>query len=395
MSSRWLTGALVIGLGLTPLTKASAIPAFARRYRVSCQVCHNPIPALTAFGEQFAANGYRMAAGESAPDTIDTGDPDLTLLRNLPLAVRLDAYAQAYANGKAVTDFQSPYVIKVLSGGALSKTISYYFYTYLTERGEIAGVEDASLIFNDLGGRPVDVAIGQFQASDPIFKSELRLTFEDYAVYRARVGAVPVDLTYDRGLMASAEVGGFTVTGELLNGNGIGEAEGRQFDNDGYKNVLLHATRDVAGGLRLGAFGYFGRSGSDGVRNETTMVGVDGTLALAGGTVEINGQYVHRRDDHPTYAGNETASRLNGGFAELLIRPDGSRWHGFVLYNRVDANLPVLDVRMGGPAEVRRYQTVSAGVGRLLRRNVKWTTEGSWDFELEAFRWTVGFVTAF
>jgi hypothetical protein len=29
------------------------------------------------------------------------------------------------------------------------------------------------------------------------------------------VGDVPVDLTYDRGLLAAAEVGGFTLTGDV------------------------------------------------------------------------------------------------------------------------------------------------------------------------------------
>ncbi|TFG51300.1 MAG: hypothetical protein E4H38_01870, partial [Gemmatimonadales bacterium] len=58
---------------------AAAIPAFARRYKVSCQLCHNPIPKLTAFGLQFAGNGYRFASGEGVSDTVGTGDPLLTL----------------------------------------------------------------------------------------------------------------------------------------------------------------------------------------------------------------------------------------------------------------------------------------------------------------------------
>jgi hypothetical protein len=41
---------------------AAAIPAFARKYGVSCQLCHAPAPKLNAFGEQFAGNGFRFAA---------------------------------------------------------------------------------------------------------------------------------------------------------------------------------------------------------------------------------------------------------------------------------------------------------------------------------------------
>lgn len=61
---------------------------------MSCQVCHNPIPKLTDFGFQFAANGYRLASGEEPRDTIATGDELLALLEDVPLAFRMEMYAQ-------------------------------------------------------------------------------------------------------------------------------------------------------------------------------------------------------------------------------------------------------------------------------------------------------------
>jgi hypothetical protein len=113
-----------------------AIPAFARRYRVSCTLCHQPVPRLTAFGQQFAGNGFRMAEGEAPRDTIWTGDSLLALSRDVPLAVRVDAYVQAYSSGSAKSDLQTPYLIKVLASGPLSKALSYYMYVNLLERGE-------------------------------------------------------------------------------------------------------------------------------------------------------------------------------------------------------------------------------------------------------------------
>ena len=374
--------------------EANAIPAFARRYKVSCSLCHHPIPKLTPFGEQFAANGFRFAAGEEPKDTVNTGDPLLSLIKDFPLAMRFDAYAQAYANGRAATDFQTPYGVKVLTGGPISKKISYYFYTYLVERGEVGGVEDALVQVNDIGGKPLDLIVGQFQVSDPLFKRELRLEFEDYAVYRARVGEVPVNLTYDRGVIASADVLGFAITGQILNGNGIGAAEtNRRFDDDPAKNFSVHITRDLATNLRLGAFGYTGRSEADGVRNRTKMLGIDWTIG--GGTFELNGQYLHRTDNRPTYLVGEPRAKLDGGFAELIVRPPRSRWHGFALYNLVTTDRPLLDVRLGLPRGLRRYESISAGVGRLERRNVKLTAETTYDFTHESFRWTLGIVTAF
>lgn len=395
MPIRLVRSALLVLLVATLApTTGRAIPAFARRYKVSCMLCHQPFPTLSAFGERFAANGFRMAAGEEAPDTVGTGDPLLSLPDKLPLAVRLDLYAQAYANGKAVTDFQYPYGLKVLSGGAISKKLSYYFYAFLAERGDVAGIEDAFLYVNDIGNQPVDLAVGQFQISDPLFKRELRLEFEDYAVYRARVGDVPVDLTYDRGLMAAADVAGFTLTGEIFNGNGIGSAQpDRHFDSDAAKNFFLHVTRDLFDGARLGVFGYTGRSSVEGLRNQTRMIGVDGTFSR--GPLELNGQFIHRTDSRPTYTPGEPEARLDGGFAELIVRPSGGRWYGFGLYNLVTTDRALLNVRLGGPAGVRRHETMSAGVGRLERRNFRWTFEAGYDTQQEIWRWTVGLVTAF
>ena len=388
-----LLAGVLLASAVTPAF-AGHIPAFARRYGVSCALCHNPVPALTPFGEQFAANGNRMAPGEEPIDTIGTGDDLLALPRSVPLAVRLDAYVQSYANGRAVTEFQAPYSLKVLSGGSLSKSLSYYFYAFLFERGEVGGVEDAYLYANDIGGAPVDVMVGQFQVSDPMFKRELRLSFEDYAVYRARLGDVPSDLTYDRGMLATADVAGFTLSGQIVNGNGRGAAgDDRHFDSDAGKTFALHATRDITSGLRLGAFGYTGRTTSEAVNDVTHMLGADATLSH--GPFELNVQYLHRSDSRPFYVAEDSTANLDGGFAELLVRPAGSRWHGFALYNLIDADRPVLSVRVGGPALVERYETLSGGIGYLLRRNVRVTGEMTYDVSQEEARWTLGVVSAF
>lgn len=392
---RWFpTLVLAFGLLLLMVPEAHAIPAFARRYKVSCLLCHNPIPKLTAFGEQFAANGYRMAPREEYRDTIDTGDQLLALLKDVPLAIRLDMYAQGYANGKAATDFQTPYGLKLLSGGAISRNISYFFYTFLVERGDIGGVEDAFVHVNDIGGAPLDLLVGQFQVSDPIFKRELRLEFEDYAIYRTRLGSVPSDLTYERGLMTQLDVAGITATGELVNGNGVAPAQAnRRFDVDASKNVFLHLRRNFGAPLRIGTFGYYGRSHGNGVTDRTRMVGVDGTVSA--GPVELNVQFIHRRDDAPTYTLGEPEVRMNGGFGELIVRPANSRFYGFALYNLVTANRPLLDVRVGGPANVKRYESIAGGVGHLVRRNVKVSGEFGYDVGQDLARMTLGMVLAF
>ncbi|UCC48451.1 MAG: hypothetical protein JSV41_13480 [Gemmatimonadota bacterium] len=392
-------GAFALGtlLLFASAVEADAIPAFARKYRVSCQLCHNPIPRLTEFGETFAGNGFRFSAAEPARDTIDTGDRLLELARDLPLAIRFDAFAQGFTNGESGTDLETPYNLKVLSGGPISGKLSYYFYFFLFERGEVGGVEDAFVYVNDIGGLPIDVAVGQFQVSDPMFKRELRLEFEDYAIYRARIGDQPADLTYDRGISAVAELGEFTLTGTLLNGNGKGEArENRRFDDDLIKNLFAHVSRPITSNLRLGVMGYYGRQAEEGdgdVDNDLWMAGADFTLNI--GQLEVNGQYIHREDDAPTFTADEPEVKTDGGFVEAIYMFADGRWYATALYNVIYSDEPQLDVGLGGPPDIKRWQTISAGGGYVLRRNFRLMGEFGWDTEQEATRWTLGLVTAF
>ncbi len=317
----------------------------------------------------------------------------------MPLAIRFDAYLQGFTNGDAGTDFETPYNVKILSGNTISKTFSYYFYFFFFERGEVGGIEDAFIYVNDIGGAPLDLAIGQFQVSDPMFKRELRLEFEDYAIYRARLGEQPADLTYDRGISAIWDIADFTITGTAINGNGRGEAEpNRRLDDDLVKNFFLHASRPITENLRLGGMGYYGeQSGRIGagpeVENELWMLGLDWTVSL--GALEINGQYIHREDNNPTFSLFEDALQTDGGFLEGIYRfPDG-RWYALALYNYIYSDRPLLDVRLGGPSDVNRWHTISGGVGYVWQRNLRLLAEVGWDIEQETSRWTLGLVTSF
>lgn len=376
------------------------MPAFARRYGVSCVQCHQPFPRVTAFGEMFAGNGFRMMAGEDPRDTVSTGDELLTLQRSLPLAVRADAQLQLFSNGETATDFQTPWALKIISSAPLSKDLSYYFYFLLSERGEVAGIEDAFVYWNDITSRPVDLAVGQFQVSDPLFKRELRLMFEDYVIYRAHVGDQSIDLTYDRGLMLLADVAGFGLTAELVNGNGIGPAgPTRRLDDNSLKNLFGHVTRDLVSGVaRLGVMGYSGRSdgvapGGATVRSETWMAGGDATITA--GPVDLNVQYIHREDRLPTFTPGEPDAVTDGGFVEAILAPESSRTYGFALYNRVDCDQPLLDPGLGGPAPVTRFQSLAGGIGYLVSRNARVQLEAGYDIENEASRVTLGMTLAY
>jgi hypothetical protein len=371
---------LIVRLGVVTLLLAAAglgslqaMPAFARKYSLSCKTCHAPFPKLKPYGEEFAGNGFVIKDKPTPRDTIDTGDPLLSLLRDVPIALRLEGFLAWNNANQEQVDFLAPYLLKFMSGGAITKDIAYYFYFFFSERGEVAGVEDAFVMFNDLFGSELDLYVGQFQVSDPLFKREVRLPFEDYQIYRATPGDSAINLTYDRGIMMTYGFAtGTDVTFELVNGTGIGEANVfRNFDVDPYKNVLLRVSQEIAPAFRIGAFGYTGKERPEEIINSVWMAGGDATIAFK--PFELNVQYVERRDSNPFFALDLPADKLmtRGGFAELtyLPRGDDSRWYGAGLFNWVESDLEDLD-----------YLAATAHAGYLLRRNMRLTGEATYVF---------------
>ena len=383
--------------------RADAIPAFARKYGVSCLVCHTAPPRLNAFGETFAGNGFEFAPGEPPRDTIDTGDRLLRLLERVNFAIRLDAYAQAQtarSAGGPAFDIQTPYGIKLLSGGAIADKVSYYLYFYMSERGEIAGLEDAYIQFTDVAGSGVSLMVGQFQASDPMFKRELRLEYEDYQPYRVRVGDARADLTYDRGVMAVASPWeGADAAVLIVNGRGLNEADEQRFyDRDSGKNLGLRLSQEL-GPLRVGGYGYFGTETNDGVDDRIRIWGPDATFTF--GNTELNAQYLRRTDSNPFFAASGERTVVDAALVEAVWSPQGpaGRWFFSGLYNVVDSDDPVVSLRLGEqveePSLTSRYQTAAASASYLYRRNVRLLGEVMWDVERKRARFVTGFMTAF
>jgi len=353
-----------------------AIPSFARKYRLSCTTCHSPsIPKLKEYGDSFAGNGFRLEDEESPRFFVPAGDDKLSLIRDFPMAARFDGFLTHNVNNNESADFQSPYLIKLLSGGELSDRISYYFYFYMSERGEVAGVEDAYLMYNNLFGVDLDVYFGQFQVSDPLFKRELRLTLEDYRPYIAQIGTSGITLKYDKGIMLTLGLeSGTTLAGQIVNGNGIPEAENHVFDNDKYKNVLGRITQSIGDQLSIGAFGYFGKeilantAGTE-ITNEALIFGPDITYAPSF-MFEVNLQYVLREDSEvfPNMGSVNPMQdvQTSGAIAEIMYSPkgDNSNFYFTGLFNLVESDFDPAD-----------YQSFTFHTGYIARRNVRLAAE--------------------
>ncbi len=373
------------------IESAFAIPAFARKYNLSCNVCHYVVPKLKPFGEEFAANGFQIPDKEPQRFFRNTGDPELTLMREFPFAVRIELYGQLEKDRDVNPDFRTPYILKFMSGGNIAKDISYYFYYFISERGEMAGIEDAFVMFNDLFSQDLDIYIGQFQVSDPLFKRELRLTLEDYRIYATKVGNSLASLKYERGFMFT--YGAPTKTDfalEIVNGNGIGTKD--VFDVDKYKNFLFRVSQDVHENFRLGAFGYYGKENPkdafnpSGMTNEMYMIG--GDFSIFSKYAELNFQYVYRSDNNPKFLSVVPDSRIKtqGGFAELILSPDfdNSKWFATLLFNKVESDYNEIN-----------YESYTASLSYNLKRNIRITGEYTYEKETKSSRGGLGLWIAF
>jgi hypothetical protein len=122
---------------------ASAIPAFARIHRTSCQTCHVGFPKLNPFGEAFRLNGYRMP-GEMEPEVKPQSIgaeaykkmwPKAIYPSDIPASIPLAMnvkMASVYAssldeNGRSLikNDFQFPQEANLFAGGTLGEHMSF------------------------------------------------------------------------------------------------------------------------------------------------------------------------------------------------------------------------------------------------------------------------------
>jgi hypothetical protein len=316
---QYIVGFSLLGVLVSLLSvDAEAVPLFARKYNLTCITCHAAFPKLNSFGQAFIDSNYRLANWKDT--TVDTGDDQLALPDQVPLAFRAQAFFQSRSaeavdinTGEKVqadTDFQTPYLIKLISSAPLSDHITYYFYGIFAEKGGNGEtvIEDAWFSHDDIFGSGVSMMLGQFQVSDLMFARETRLTFQDFMVYRM------AHITYERGVVFGRGLGPVDISIGFVNGNGIDEnvtinSPGYQrpdhlFDNNNSKSAFLRLGSDI-GPVTTGLFAYSGKQ-----KNATGDAGMESG----------------NRDTDKRVAGLD----LSGQFGDSFY------WFGQILWNQWD-----------------------------------------------------------
>lgn len=369
---------------------ASANPAFARQYGMSCVVCHAAFPRLNSFGEQFMANNLRLPNWREQIG-MDTGDDQLMLPKFPPLALRAQAFVTA-RQAEAVddtgdtladpsTDFQAPYLVKLMSGTPMSDHISYYFYAILAEKGANGEtiVEDAWIRHDDLFGSGVGMMLGQFAVSDLMFPRETRLTVQDFLAYRM------ADVTYQRGVIFDTDAGPVSLALGAVNGNGIEANErvnsggyqrpDRAFDNDSTKS-LFGRVGSKWGPVKFGAFSLVGKQRNFADTDDTNkrIFGVD-ISANHGDKLFWFFQYLQNHW-HDFLADGEQSEWCAGFIGIDYVYSD--RWTFSALMNYAEAN----DMAKTGTVyEGIDTSQFTATASYYFMRNVKGVIEINVDFQ--------------
>jgi hypothetical protein len=234
-------------------------------------------------------------------------------------------------------------------------------------------------------------------------KRELRLTYEDYEIYKHQIGASPNNLAYDRGVVVTYDVAptGTGLVGMVVNGNGKtpaseGSVEGK-FDDDKYKNYAARVSQPLFGLAQVGYFFYYGEESYESVdfapnvyKNRIRYHGPD--LVLGNGMFDLTAQYLLRWDTNPDFTTRASEVQTAGVVAELVISPqrDRSRLYGTLLFNWIESDH---GRAAGDPGVV--YETYTASLTYLFARNLRGTLEYTYDDVDGVSRGGIGLVTAF
>jgi hypothetical protein len=256
--------ALVLAVLLTP-SRASAIPAFARKHGLSCAACHEAWPMLNDFGRAYRDNGYQLLQGKDTPTTSEPG--------YLPLSIRLTPHYEFTSTTNQPTDqgaktLTSGHVadigLDLLLAGTLFDNVSFLVVpTGFVSEGGVT-LESAWVRFSNLADSSwLNLKLGKHEVDLP--QSAHRpwsLSPTGYLVYSYHSpGAISTfDLGenqpgvewvgHDRGSFTRAAISVFTVSGS--------PGSHGAFDTPGVYGHLTHRWLFDGAGLTAFELGGFG-----------------------------------------------------------------------------------------------------------------------------------------
>ena len=376
-----LAWTVVALLALLPATRAEAIPAFARKYKTSCQTCHIIFPKLNAFGEAFRLNGYRMPneteelvkeipvpLGAPAykrlwPKAVWPGSisPAVPLAVNVLFAdVNTSSVNDAGGVDSVKNDFQFPQELNIFGAGTLGDHVSYFTETTFGNNpdGSVdVEIEHAHVAFDSPFG-PENLFHFRFGKIAPNVVDGFQ---EMWIMTDAGIDSLfaydPIGVHGGTGLADEAAgislpvlatgIEAYGIAGHRLlyvagMVNGMGDPSGARFDGNNAKDVYARVDYKFGG---MGLDGYLGSRNppSRNWRDNSLRVGV---FAYRGDGAGINIDATGLAGADPALASIQDLRYLRTGlYASWFLRDlnvFGAYLHGTDTLQRLDADGGIL-----------------------------------------------------
>jgi hypothetical protein len=315
---------------------ASALPAFARKYKTSCTTCHVIVPKLNAFGVAFRNNGYRVPFNDEKlvkQEDVSLGAPawkqvwphgvwPSSIAGHVPLAVGLLSYVNITPEAPVTTDFVFPEHLQVHGVGTVGENVSYLASVHFMF---MEGMTDTQFVrghvaFHRLLGDPLlNLRVGRFElGAHPFSRFTKRLTDSDYMATQLQTtsGGFQFGSPQSGFELFGAQTGffnrgGFEYSVGLVNGSNSMYDNNSQKDfyaSAGYKFggygltgskeelTELKATDNyIDNSASFGGFGYIGRSQSPFVGEvRFNRWGLRGDISIQ--KLNLYGAYIHGSD---------------------------------------------------------------------------------------------------
>ena len=183
---------------LLPASEVHAIPAFAKKYDMTCGACHTRFPRLNPYGERFLENGYQLPGTEDGGISKKTqrGEASLEEVTNY-LSFRLsgqpvrtftsrDRTLVSSGTPQSRMDIAFPSTFSLFTAGTLAKNVGMFAEVESDFENGKTEPERVFLTFNNLGGHDLaHIRVGRFDPS----------AFFSFATLRQQFSTVPGDIT--------------------------------------------------------------------------------------------------------------------------------------------------------------------------------------------------------
>lgn len=303
MSRRIVLSVLALASILAVSVTAEAVPAYARKHKLTCSQCHSAWPLLNEFGRTFKENGYRLdrtrpAADDPSHITLDdrTGLPSV-----LPMSFRVQGRPYVKRNTDDRFDMQVFHEFELQITGDAPGDISYYANfeaaddaDWTTEVADLVAGWHPRAQANIVGG------YGALTFTDPYNTFSNRRLTQD----RPSPNAAGFQSGY-RFRDSTPFVSFYGRTGAFFYSATVGTGAGDTLGAD-KKDYMFRAAYDLPFGLSVGAFSLTGdRELATPLRTQDySRVGAD--LQYANGGFTANAVYYRAAEDDTSTVTSQT-----------------------------------------------------------------------------------------